>query len=135
MDDYYDLSSNRVFTNVRGLRAIQDKSDYIFKFLKYESVIKNMYLIGQDGIVLNTISNSIEIPIMVDGFPYVVLTMERPMNSNRVFCRERFKIVDLVAYNFIRDSDSYLERGYIAINKNGFTQDNHYTNIMYQKKM
>ena len=85
------------------------------------------------GIIINPTSDIIVEPVFTDGFPWVALSAERFDHEKRVFYRCRFKIVDLVAYNFIRNSERYLERGFIAVNKNGLTEDNHYMNVMYNR--
>lgn len=138
VDNYYDLDSNRIFVRgIKDFKAIKDKSsteEMIFKKLVYPCVLEKIYLINQFGIVINTIENCSIIPIMIDGFPCVNLSSKIEYNGNSIFSRERYRLVDLVAYNFIRNSDCYLERGYIAINKNRILTDNHYSNIEYVKK-
>lgn len=133
MNEYYDINTNRIFLGGKNLKCVQDKStEYVVKKLIYPSVLP-MYFIGQSGIIINPTSDIIVKPVFTDGFPWVTLSAERFDHEKRVFYRCRFKIVDLVAYNFIRNSERYLERGFIAVNKNGLTEDNHYMNVMYNR--
>lgn len=138
VDNYYDLDSNRIFINgIKDLIAVKDKSnteDMIFKKLVYPSVLEKLYLINQFGIVINTVENCSIIPVIIDGYPCINLSSKIKYNGKySIFSRERYRIIDLVAYNFIRNSECYLERGYIAINKNGILTDNYYSNIEYVK--
>lgn len=135
MNDYYDLNSNRIF--VRGfkdLKTIHSTDDeVIFKYVNFSSVTKKIYLINQYGTVINSITNIIQQPIVDNGFPCVALSSIEYVNDKQCFSVIRYRIVDLVAYSFIRNSDVYLERGCIALNKNGILTDNYYTNIEYQQ--
>ena len=44
---------------------------------------------------------------------------------------EPFYIKDLVAYNYLDNADSYIERGYKTIYKDGNPNNNNYNNITY----
>lgn len=134
MDEYYDLNSNRVFIRgIKDFRAIKDKTDIdmVFKKLIYPSVLE-IYLINQYGMVINTVGDNVISSVLVDGFPCISLStkIERERKSP-IVSNERYRVIDLVACNFIRESECYLERGCIAINKNGILIDNHYSNIVY----
>lgn len=127
---YYNLDSDRVFLGMKGLKSINKDTERIIKKLKYPSVLDQLYLIDQYGILINRVANTIITPTIDEhGFPCMVLSSK----DGDEFVREKFRIVDLVAYNFISNSDSYLERGYHASNKNGILTDNYYTNIVYKE--
>lgn len=136
MEEYYDLNSNRIFIGgFKDLRTIQStEGELIFKQVSYPTVTKKIYLINQYGIVINSVAKTIQQPILDDnGFPCVGLSSFEEVNGKQCFSVSRYRIVDLVAYSFIRNSDVYLERGYIAFNKNRILTDNYYSNIEYQK--
>ncbi len=133
MDEYYDLNSNRIFVRgIKDFKTIKDTdTDVIFKKLIYPFVLE-IYLINQYGIVINTVGDNTISPVLVNGFPTVHLSTRIERNGKSpIVSNERYRIIDLVACNFIRQSECYLERGYIAINKNGILMDTHYSNIVY----
>jgi len=130
MENYYDLDSNRIFTRgVKDFNTINSDTDIVFKPVVYKSVLENLYIINQYGMVINLASEAVVQSVLnKDGFPSVVLS---GLYDNK-FISDKFRIVDLVACSFIRNSEYYLERGYNAINKNGNVMDNYYTNIEYK---
>lgn len=131
--EYYDIDSNRIFKGLNTINKNTEKN--ILKHLRYPSVLEKLYLINQYGIVVNQVAETLLLPTMDEqGYPCYILSSSIVYNGKNVFCNEKIRVVDLVAYNFIRDSESYLERGYIAFNKNKILTDNYYTNIVYYQK-
>lgn len=127
---YYNLNRDRIF-RFKDLNSIEEGTEEIInKKLRFPTVPKELYLINQYGMVINRVANVLLKPTIDEhGYPCVVLTSK----DGDAFTHEKFRIVDLVAYNFIEESESYLERGYHASNKNGNLIDNYYTNIVYEE--
>lgn len=128
--EYYDIDSNRIFKDLNTINQNTERN--ILKILRYPSVLEKLYLINQYGVVVNQVANTLLLPAMDEqGYPCYNLSSSIIRNDKKVFANEKIRVVDLVAYNFIRNSESYLERGYIASNKNKILTDNYYTNIVY----
>lgn len=131
---YYDLDNNRIF--VKGFKDLIDINGetMVIKKLNYKFVTPSIYYITQWGTVISTVTQAMISPsIDSEGFPYVRLSVTFDSGFDIVHTLDDFRIVDLVACNFIRNSESYLERGCIAINKNGIKTYNHYKNIEYKE--
>lgn len=128
--EYYDINSNRVYKNLKTINQNTDKN--ILKLLRYGSVLEGLYLINQYGVVINCVAETLILPVMDEyGYPCYILSSSFIRNDKKVFANEKIRIVDLVACNFIKNSESYLERGCIASNKNKILTDNYYANIEY----
>ena len=120
----YDLVSNRIF--VRGFKESINNIEYV-KILKYPHVFDSLYTISESGKIYSMMNdNYLEWGIR-NRYPFVNLTCK--INGN--ISLEPFYIKDLVAYNYIADADSYLERRYKVINVDGNPMNNNYQNIMY----
>lgn len=131
-ESYYDLNSNQVF--VRGFKDLVtiNGEPFVIKKLIHPQVTPSIYYITQSGLVISNVAEAIIIPdIDPKGFPYVSLSSMIDVNGKVIYAMEQYRIVDLVACNFIRNSDCYLERGCTAINKDGIKTNNHYNNIEY----
>lgn len=125
-DGYYDLLHNRV--QVRGFVHSDNAEEA--KMINYPGVLQNIYCITRDGRVYSIINeNYLEWGIRA-GLPYVNLSSVR----ERGVSLEPFYIRDLMAYSYIANASSYLERGYHAVNIDGNPMNCVYTNILYIRK-
>ena len=88
-----------------------------------------MYKISEFGKIYSIANDSYISWSIRDSLPYVNL----PCLKNDKYTLESFYIKDLVACSFLEDSESYLERGYRAINIDGNTMNCNYHNIVYIK--
>lgn len=123
-EQYIDLETDRVY-----FRLPNCKNDKIFKILKYPSVVKDLYLISEDGIVINRVSNTIvERNNITCSSPFPSVNLSCIVDGE--YSIERFRICDLMASTFIRNSELYLERG-CKVNCIGNEYDTHYTNFIY----
>ena len=120
---YYDLVHNRM--TVRGFSR-SDNAEYT-KLLVFPGVIQNIYCITEYGHIYSIIDNNPIRWIFQGNLPYVYLTCM--VNGNKV--KEPFYVKDLVAYNYIASSSSYLERGYHVTNIDGNPANCYYQNVMY----
>lgn len=103
-EQYIDLETDRVYFTLP-----MDKTDKVYKKIKYPMVIQNLYLISEDGIVINRVSGTIvERNHTISAYPSVNLSCIVDGRHSI----ERFMIADLMASTFIRNSEWYLERGY-----------------------
>lgn len=134
-DSYYDLDSRRVFVRgFRDSRTIKGGREQFRKWIDFPTVINELYLINQYGVVTNSISGSyLKQTLDEKGEPCVNLSSIEMRGTKKCFIMKRYRVVDLVACAFIRDSKVYLERGCIASHKNGKKTDNYYTNIEYHE--
>ena len=120
----YDLVNNRIF--VRGFKESISNIECV-KILKHPHVFDSLYTISESGKIYSMMNdNYLEWGIR-SGYPFVNLTCK----INDIISLEPFYIKDLVAYNYIADADSYLERHYKVINVDGNPMNNNYQNIMY----
>lgn len=121
---YYDLTHNRV--TVRGF-SYSDMEDA--KLLIYPGVLQNIYSISKDGKIYSIINETYISWSMCGQGPYVnLLYMDQ---GSRTTSLESFLIRDLMAYNYIANASSYLERGCRAANIDGNPLNCNYSNIVY----
>lgn len=125
-DGYYDLLHNRV--RVKGFTHSDNAEDA--KMIKYPGVFKDIYCITIDGRVYSIINEKYLSWGIRNGLPYVNLSSVR----ERGVSLEPFYIRDLMAYSYIAEANSYLERGYHAVNIDGDPMNCIYTNIRYINK-
>ena len=100
------------------------------KMITYPSVLQNIYCITKDGRVYSMINENYLSWGFRNGLPYVNLSSVR----ERGVALEPFYIRDLMAYSYIANASSYLERGYHAVNVDGDPLNCVYTNIVYINK-
>lgn len=121
--DYYDLVHNRV-----QIKYSDNAEDA--KMITYPSVLQNIYCITKDGRVYSMINENYLSWGFRNGLPYVNLSSVR----ERGVALEPFYIRDLMACSYIANANSYLERGYHAVNVDGDPLNCVYTNIVYINK-
>ena len=122
---YYDLMQNRI--TVRGFSNSDSMEEA--KSLSYPGILPNLYCITRNGQVYSTINDAYISWAFKNNFPYVNLSCVK----NNKWRLEPFYIKDLVACNYITKANSYLERGYHAINIDGNPKNCKYNNILYSK--
>jgi len=122
-DDYYDLTTNRVF--VRGIKHSDDVM--CFKMIKNLGVPRDIYAISEIGTVYSIINDCSISWSFRNNLPYVNLSVI----TDRGWTMEPFYIKNLVAYNYIANADNYLERGCHASYIDGDPMNCNYRNIIY----
>ena len=122
-DDYYDLTQNRI--TIRGYRKIDSIEDA--KTLSYPSILPNLYCITKTGQVYSTINDIYIAWAFKNNIPFVNLSCV----IDGKWRLEPFYIKDLMACSYIANANSYLERGYHAVNIDGDPMNCVYTNILY----
>ena len=122
-ENYYDLSHNRMRL---WCSTCPDNAEDA-KILNYPSVLQNIYCITENGRVYSIINENYIGWRIRNGLPYVNLSCDR----ERGISLEPFYIKDLMAYNYIANADSYLERGYHASYVDGDPMNCNYKNIVY----
>lgn len=122
---YYDIIHNRIA--VRGFSCSGYDDAELTKILVYPGVVQNIYCITKVGKIYSIVNNSYINWSFRGNLPYVNLSCM----SERGCTREPFYIRDLVAYNFIANAESYLERGCRAVNVDGDPMNCTYYNIRY----
>ena len=121
--NYYDILHNRV-----QLRSfVHSDNAEEAKIIDYPGVLKNVYCITEDGRVYSIVSENYIEWVIRNGLPCVNLSSVR----ERGVSLEPFYIRDLMAYSYIANASSYLERGYHAVNIDGDPMNCVYTNIVY----
>lgn len=120
----YDLVNNRIY--IRGFNDSIKNIEYV-KILKYPNVFDTLYTISESGKIYSMMNDSYLEWGIRNRLPYVNLTCK----WDDIVSIEPFYIKDLVAYNYIANADSYLERRYKVINIDGNPMNNNYQNIMY----
>lgn len=121
-ESYYDVQNNRIF--VRGIKYSSIENG---KYLRYPGILPNIYCISEDGRVYSMMNdNYIEWEIR-NNLPYVnlITTIEKSTTL------EPYYIKDLMAYNYIANPMSYLERGLKVVNIDGDPLNCRYKNIIY----
>lgn len=121
--EYYDLINNKV--QIKGF--IHSSNSEEAKIINYPSVLQNIYCITKDGKVYSIINENYIDWGSKSGLPYVNLSSVR----ERGVSLEPFYIRDLMAYSYIVNASSYLERGYHAVNIDGDPMNCSYSNIIY----
>ena len=121
--DYYDLQTNRTY--VRG-----DESSNVtcVKMMKYPGLLNNLYTISEKGLIYSIMNDEYIRWSIRNNIPFINI----PLNiSNDKFVMTSVNIIDLMAYNFIRYCDSYIERGYKPIVLDRDYKNMKYDNIVY----
>ena len=121
--DYYDLQTNRTY--VRG-----DESTNVtcVKMMKYPGLLNNLYTISEKGLIYSIMNDEYIRWSIRNNIPFINI----PLNiSNDKFVMTSVNIIDLMAYNFIRYCDSYIERGYKPIVLDRDYKNMKYDNIVY----
>lgn len=121
--DYYDLQTNRTY--VRG-----DESTNVtcVKMMKYPGLLNNLYTISEKGLIYSIMNDEYIRWSIRNNIPFINI----PLNiSNDKFVMTSVNIIDLMAYNFIRYCDSYIERGYKPIVLDRDYKNMKYNNIVY----
>ena len=121
--DYYDLQTNRTY--VRG-----DESSNVtcVKMMKYPGLLNNLYTISEKGLIYSIMNDEYIRWSIRNNMPFINI----PLNiSNDKFVMTSVNIIDLMAYNFIRYCDSYIERGYKPIVLDRDYKNMKYDNIVY----
>lgn len=121
--DYYDLQTNRTY--VRG-----DESGNVtcVKMMKYPGLLNNLYTISEKGLIYSIMNDEYIRWSIRNNMPFINI----PLNiSNDKFVMTSVNIIDLMAYNFIRYCDSYIERGYKPIVLDRDYKNMKYDNIVY----
>lgn len=121
--DYYDLQTNRTY--VRG-----DESSNVtcVKMMKYPGLLNNLYTISKKGLIYSIMNDEYIRWSIRNNIPFINI----PLNiSDNKFVMTSVNIIDLVAYNFIRNCDSYIERGYKPIVLDRDYKNMKYNNIVY----
>lgn len=121
--DYYDLQTNRTY--VRG-----DESSNVtcVKMMKYPGLLNNLYTISEKGLIYSIMNDEYIRWSIRNNIPFINI----PLNiSNDKFVMTSVNIIDLMAYNFIRYCDSYIERGYKPIVLDRDYKNMKYNNIVY----
>lgn len=121
--DYYDLQTNRTY--VRG-----DESSNVtcVKMMKYPGLLNNLYTISEKGLIYSIMNDEYIRWSIRNNIPFINI----PLNiSNDKFVMTSVNIIDLMAYNFIRYCDSYIERGYKPIVLDRDFKNMKYNNIVY----
>lgn len=121
--DYYDLQTNRTY--VRG-----DESSNVtcVKMMKYPGLLNNLYTISEKGLIYSIMNDEYIRWSIRNNMPFINI----PLNiSNDKFVMTSVNIIDLMAYNFIRYCDSYIERGYKPIVLDRDYKNMKYNNIVY----
>ena len=121
--DYYDLQTNRTY--VRG-----DESTNVtcVKMMKYPGLLNNLYTISEKGLIYSIMNDEYIRWSIRNNMPFINI----PLNiSNDKFVMTSVNIIDLMAYNFIRYCDSYIERGYKPIVLDRDYKNMKYDNIVY----
>lgn len=121
--DYYDLQTNRTY--VRG-----DESTNVtcVKMMKYPGLLNNLYTISEKGLIYSIMNDEYIRWSIRNNMPFINI----PLNiSNDKFVMTSVNIIDLMAYNFIRYCDSYIERGYKPIVLDRDYKNMKYNNIVY----
>ncbi len=95
------------------------------KILQHPDIFPNVYTIDENGNVYNTIENKY-LNWSYFKYPYVNLLSK---NSGL----KAFYIKDLMAYNFLPNAESYLERGYRVVNIDGNIYNCKSDNIIFIK--
>lgn len=120
---YYDLEHNRVavggFSHSDNARCA--------KIITYPGVIPNMYSISIEGKVYSFINDKYISWSIRDNLPYINLSS---IHGDYI-SMEPFFIRDLMAFSYISDAYSYLERGYRVLNIDGNNLNCNYQNIIY----
>ena len=120
---YYDLVSNMIPIRDKDVNKI-----IYAKFLEYPGTIKCIWCITETGDLYCIPEDTfVDWKIDYQGNPYIELAFL----AEQGYIMIPVNIKDIMAYNFIGNSDSYLERGMMAININGNKLDNRYQNIKY----
>lgn len=102
------------------------------RILKYPTVLETLYTISEEGKVYSVMNDDYISWGYRSGLPYVNLCCyHEDNNGNIITSMEPFYIKDLVAYNYLDNADSYIERGYKTIYKDGNPNNNNYNNITY----
>lgn len=123
-DSYYDLTHNRI--TVRGFSG-SDMEE--IQILSYPGVLQNIYGISLNGKIYSILNNHYIAWNWRGQYPVVNLAYTDP--GSRTTTLEPFYIKDLMAYNYIANAYSYLERGCRAINIDGDPRNCNYRNIVY----
>lgn len=121
--DYYDLQTNRTY--VRG-----DESSNVtcVKMMKYPGLLNNLYTISEKGLIYSIMNDEYIRWSIRNNIPFINI----PLNiSDNKFVMTSINIIDLMAYNFIRYCDSYIERGYKPIVLDRDYKNMKYSNIVY----
>ena len=121
--DYYDLQTNRTY--VRG-----DESTNVtcVKMMKYPGLLNNLYTISEKGLIYSIMNDEYIRWSIRNNIPFINI----PLNiSDNKFVMTSINIIDLMAYNFIRHCDSYIERGYKPIVLDRDYKNMKYNNIVY----
>lgn len=121
--DYYDLQTNRTY--VRG-----DESSNVtcVKMMKYPGLLNNLYTISEKGLIYSIMNDEYIRWSIRNNIPFINI----PLNiSDNKFVMTSVNIIDLMAYNFIRHCDSYIERGYKPIVLDRDCKNMKYNNIVY----
>lgn len=119
-DYYIDLEQNNK-TNLISTHVIRENGN--IKLLQHPDILSNIYTIDENGNVYNTIEDKY-INWNYNKYPYVnLLCKDGGLKS--------IYIKDLIAYNFIANAESYLERGWKVVNIDGNNSNCNYKNIIF----
>lgn len=99
------------------------------KILEYPKVIPDIYRITKEGIIYSIINEDCISWSVRNKMPYVNLSCKDVLNDNIYL--EPFYIKDLVAYNFLPNAKSYIERGFRSVNIDGDPMNCNYSNIIF----
>ena len=121
--DYYDLQTNRTY-----IRGDESSNVTCVKMMKYPGLLNNLYTISEKGLIYSIMNDEYIRWSIRNNMPFINI----PLNiSNDKFVMTSVNIIDLMAYNFIRYCDSYIERGYKPIVLDRDYKNMKYNNIVY----
>lgn len=124
-EEYYDLLTNKTF-----IRGYENFNVIDAKHLINPDVFPSIYIITQNGQIY-CVADDLYLRWEYEGkYPYVNLLCKRK-EKDKSFTKKRFLIKDLMAYSYIKNPDSYLERGCKVVNIDGNPNNCKYDNIIF----
>lgn len=118
--DYYKEAQNNG-TDLKS--SILSGESGNVKSLRHPDILSGIYTIDENGNVYNTIEDRY-INWSYNKYPYVnLLCKDGGLKS--------IYIKNLMAYNFLQNAESYLERGWRVVNIDGNNSNCNYKNIIF----
>lgn len=121
-EDYYDIQSNRMY-----IRGQESNQKVCVKMMRFPNTLDNLFTISEKGLIYSIMNDEYVRWGYRNGKPFINI----PIRDKDKYVLSSINVIDLIAYNFIRDSDSYIERGYIPVTLNRNNTDLYYSNIVY----
>ena len=118
--DYYTNAQSKGTDLISSILSGENGSNV--KTLQHPDILSGIYTIDANGNVYNTIDEKY-INWNYNKYPYVNLLCKAG-GLKTVY------IKDLMAYNFLTNAESYLERGWKVMNIDGNTSNCNYNNII-----